>query len=306
MATNSRKLRLETAKQPLARGKLERFWHSRAYQLLNAFLAKFDDDRTMTLASSLSFYTILSLAPLSVVILFAFSRLDPSLLDRFVIEARSLVGSGGSAAIEASIESARAQKTSGIIATIISFLVVLISASAMFGEIRASLAILLRSPPQPAITEGFYKKTWSIVRDRLLSIGFALTFVLIMAVSLVISAVLSATAQELGFASIETPLSFLLYSCLFTLVLMYGTKKGLPFKDAIRGGAFTGGLFIAGKTLIGLYIGNSSVASSYGAAGSVVALLVWIYYAVIIVFSGAHIAWLLSNKNYRRYGPGPA
>jgi membrane protein len=288
------------------RGILERFWSSRAYRLLSAFFTKFDDDRTMTLASSLSFYTILSLAPLSVVILFAFSRLDPTLLDRFILEARNLVGEGGSGAIEASIESARSQKLSGTVATFVSLLVVLVSASAMFGEIRASLAILLRSPPQPPLTEGFYKKTWAMVRDRLLSIGFALTFVLIMAVSLVISAVLSATAQELGFARIEMPLSFLLYSTIFTLLLMYGAKKGLPFRDAVRGGVLTGALFIIGKTLIGLYIGNSTVASSYGAAGSVVALLVWVYYAVIIVFSGAHVAWLLSKKHYLRYEQQPA
>lgn len=289
-----------TYAQP-SRGKFARIWESRGYKLFDAFLAKFDDDRTMTLASSLSFYTILSLAPLSVVILFAFSKLDPSLLDRFLLEAKNLVGGSGSGAIEAAIESAKSQKMTGTLATVVSLLVVLVSASAMFAEIRASLAIVLRSPPQPPLTEGFAKKTWGVIRDRLLSIGFALTFVLIMAVSLVISAVLSATAQELGFARIEMPLSFLLYTGIFTLLLMYGAKKGLKFKDAVRGGAVTGALFLLGKALIGLYIGNSSVANSYGAAGSVVALLVWIYYAVLIVFSGAHIAWLLAGKHYLRY-----
>lgn len=285
-----------------SRGKITRLKNSHAARLFSAFLSKFEDDRTMTLASSLSFYTILSLAPLSVVILFAFSKLDPSLLDRFLLETKSLVGASGSGAVEAAINSARNQKTAGALATFVSLLVVLISSSAMFGEIRASLAIVLRSPPQPPLTEGFAKQTWALISDRLLSIGFALTFVLIMAISLVISAVLSATAQELGFARIEMPISFLIYSGIFTLVFMYGTKKGLKFKAAIRGGAVTGALFLIGKTLIGLYIGNSTIANSYGAAGSVVALLVWVYYAVLIVFSGAHIAWLLSSKHYLRYG----
>lgn len=292
---------VRAAPKKAARGNFARFW-SNAYELLNAFVKKFDDDRTMTLASSLSFYTVLSLAPLSVVILFAFSRLDPSLLDRLVLEARNLVGVGGSGAIEAAIESARRQKITGTFATLVSLLVVLVSASAMFADIRISLAIVLRSPPAPVVNHTWAHSALAVVGDRLLSIGFALTFVLVMAISLVISAVLSATAQEYGFARIEMPLSFLLYSCIFTLLLMYGTKKGLHFRDAVRGGALTGALFIVGKALIGLYIGNSSVANSYGAAGSVVALLVWIYYAVIIVFSGAHVAWLLASSHYKRYG----
>lgn len=283
------------------RGKFARTLRN-AYELASAFAKKFDDDRTMTLASSLSFYTVLSLAPLSVVILFAFSKLDPSLLDRMILEARGLVGPGGSEAIEAAIDSARRQRLAGPLATIVSLLVVLVSASAMFADIRASLAIVLRSPPAPVAHHSWAHSAWAVVSDRLLSIGFALTFVLVMAISLVISAVLSATAQELGFASIEMPASFLIYSGIFTLLLMYGAKRGLRLRDALRGGMLTGALFLVGKALIGLYIGNSSVASSYGAAGSVVALLVWIYYAVIIVFSGAHVAWLLTSSHYKRYG----
>jgi membrane protein len=76
-------------------------------------------------------------------------------------------------------------------------------------------------------------------------------------------------------------------------------RKGLEFQDAARGGCVTGVLFILGKVLIGLYLGSSSIASSYGVAGSVVALLAWIYYAVLIVFSGAEIAWLLARRRKR-------
>lgn len=301
MDKQGRKRRRTTAAPATGRGKFARLRHD-AYLLFCAFLQKFQDDRTATLASSLSFYTVLSLAPLSVVILFAFSRLDPSLLDRLLIEARNLVGPGGSEAIELAIDSARRQRLTGTFATLVSLVVVLVSASAMFADIRASLSVVLRSPPAMAAHHNWARSVWAILSDRLLSIGFALTFVLVMAISLVISAVLAATAQELGFSSVEVPASFLIYSAIFTLLLMYGTKRGLHFRDAIRGGTLTGALFIAGKALIGLYIGNSSVANAYGAAGSVVALLVWIYYAVLIVFSGAHVAWLLASDHFKRYG----
>ena len=274
----------------------------RAGKFFDAFGQKFDDDGTLTLAASLSFYTILSMAPLSVVVLFTFSRLDPSLLARFVAEMRNLVGNAGGSAIESAIESARLKPVTGGLASAVSLLVVLVSASAMFGEIRASLAILLRSAPATAGQESLLRKSWSVVRDRLLSMGFALTFVLIMAMSLVISAFLSAAAQSAGFLRVELPLSFAIYSAIFTLLLMYGAKHGLKFRDALRGGGVTGVLFIAGKFLIGLYIGNSTIANSYGAAGSIVALLAWIYYAVIIIFSGAHVAWLLAERRYETYG----
>ncbi|MGZ3706649.1 MAG: YihY/virulence factor BrkB family protein, partial [Bdellovibrionota bacterium] len=245
---------------------------------------------------------VLSLAPLSVVMLFTFSRLDPDLLSHFVDEMQSLVGDAGGAAIGNAINSARSRPITGGLASLVSLLVMLVSASAMFAETRASLAILLRSPPDKRPRAGILRETWGVIRDRLLSMGFALTTLLIMAISLLISAFLSAAAQRAGFLRIEMPVSFMLYAALFTLLLMYGAKPGLKFRDSLRGGALTSALFLIGKSLIGLYIGRSSVANAYGAAGSVVALLVWIYYAVIIVFSGAHVAWLLAGRRYRSYG----
>jgi membrane protein len=272
-----------------------------ARTFFSAFVQKFNADRTLSLAASLSFYAILSLAPLSVVVLFAFSRLDPSLLDRLAGELNNLMGDAGASAIQNAIDSARQKPITGGLASLASLLVVLISASAMFGEVRSSLAIIFRAPLSASKDATFFRETWDLVRDRLLSMGFALTFVLIMAISLVLSAVVSATAQRLGFLGIELPVSFTLYTGIFTLLFMYGSQTGLPFRDAFRGGALTGALFLLGKSLIGLYIGHSSISSSYGAAGSMVALLAWIYYAVIIVFSGAHVAWLLSKSRFQHF-----
>jgi membrane protein len=275
--------------------------NANARTFFSAFVQKFNVDRTLSLAASLSFYAILSLAPLSVVVLFAFSRLAPPLLDRLAGELNNLMGDAGASAIQNAIDSARQKPITGGLASLASLLVVLISASAMFGEVRSSLAIIFRAPLSSSKDTTFFRETWDLVRDRLLSMGFALTFVLIMAISLVLSAVISATAQRVGYLGVELPVSFVLYTSIFTLLFMYGAQTGLPFRDAFRGGALTGALFLLGKSLIGLYIGHSSISSSYGAAGSMVALLAWIYYAVIIVFSGAHVAWLLSQGRFRNF-----
>lgn len=281
------------------RGKISRFrlWREKVVEFVTALVEKFSADRTMTLAASLAFYTILSLAPLSVLILFAFSQLDGALVDRFIREANGLVGYSGGSAIELAIRSARDRPLAGGLASLVSLTVILVSAGAMFGELRESLAIILRSGAPPAKDESFVTATWQLIRAKLLSIGFALTFVLILAISLVISAFLSAIAESLGLLYVELPISFTIYAGIFSLLLMYGTYRGLGWRDASRGGMITAALFILGKVGIGLYIGNGSVASAYGAAGSVVVLLIWIFYASLIVFTGAQAAWLLSSRN---------
>ncbi|MGZ3693972.1 MAG: YihY/virulence factor BrkB family protein [Bdellovibrionota bacterium] len=277
-------------------------WRSEFGAFFPAFGEKFSRDRTTTLAASLAFYTVLSLAPLSVLILFAFSQLDQSLIDRFANETAQLVGTSGGSAVLAAIESARARPATGGLASLISFLVVLVSSGAMFSEVRDSLSIVFENAEPTEMPSSFIGKSWSIIRTRLLSAGFAITVVLIMAISLVLSAFLTAIAQRAGMASLDILISFALYAAIFTLLFMYGTSPGLKFRNAVRGGIVTSVLFIAGKILIGFYVGNSTIANSYGAAGSVVALLLWIYWASFIVFSGAQVSWLISEKRYRTYG----
>lgn len=274
----------------------------RAEAFFPAFGDKFVHDRTTTLAASLAFYTVLSLAPLSVVILFAFSQLDQSLIDRFASETAGLVGESGGAAVLAAIESAKARPATGGLASFLSFLVVVISSGAMFAEVRDSLDVVFENKSLDEPPTGILGKSWQLLRTRLLSAGFAISVVLIMAISLVISAFLTALAEKLNLVSMDLLISFTLYATMFTLLFMYGTRPGLPFRAAVRGGMITSALFILGKVLIGFYVGNNSIANSYGAAGSMVALLVWIYWATLIVFSGAQCAWLLAGGRYRSYG----
>jgi membrane protein len=277
-------------------------WRSELETFFPAFGDKFSHDRTTTLAASLAFYTVLSLAPLSVVILFAFSQLDQSLIDKFANETASLVGTSGGSAVLAAIESAKARPATGGLASFVSFLVVLVSSGAMFSEIRDSLSIVFENEEPTQMHANFIGKSWSLIRTRLLSVGFAVSVVLVMAVSLVLSAFLTAIAQKAGLGSLDLLISFALYASIFTLLFMYGTSPALRLREALFGGVLTSVLFIAGKILIGFYVGNNSVANSYGAAGSIVALLVWIYWASFIVFSGAQVAWLVAESRYLTYG----
>jgi membrane protein len=175
-------------------------------------------------------------------------------------------------------------------------MLVLFSASAMFSELRESLAIVFRSAAPASRSTHFIHTTWQLVRDRALSAGFALLFVIFLACFLLVSAVLSAVSEFVGILHLELAISFALYTVAFSLLFMYGTYRGLKWKPAAKGAVIASLMMILGKTLIGFYIGNSAVAGAYGAAGSVVALLLWIFCASLIMLTGAQAAWLLSAR----------
>jgi membrane protein len=166
----------------------------------------------------------------------------------------------------------------------------------MFSELRESLAIVFRSGRSAARKTHFIHTTWHLARDRLLSAVFALIFVVTLACFLVVSAFLSAAAESIGMLRLELLISFALYSVAFSLLFMYGTQRGLGWLAALKGAIVASALMVLGKTLIGFYIGNSFVAGAYGAAGSVVALLLWIFCAALIMLIGAQAGWLLSSR----------
>lgn len=257
---------------------------------------KFQADRTTTLAASLAFYALLSLAPLSVLILFSFSQLDDHLVDRFIEQANIIVGYSGGSAIELAVRSAQGRPVSGGFASLVSLALVLFSASAMFSELRESLAIVFRSGHSTTRKTHFIHITWHLARDRLLSAGFALVAVIALACFLIISALLSAAAEFFGVLRLELLISFGLYTVAFSLLFMYGTQRGLVWRAALKGAIVASALMILGKTMIGFYIGNSFVAGAYGAAGSVVALLLWIFCAALIMLIGAQAGWLFSSR----------
>jgi membrane protein len=171
----------------------------------------------------------------------------------------------------------------------------LLSASLIFGELKTALnQILLKKNEAPPEMSG-----WQVfshfIKSRILHIGFALSFIFIMVVSLTVSSVISATFSVYKdfYRVLNIGVSFVFYVGAFSLLFRYLPDKKIYWKNCIHGGLITAVLFVIGKELIGLYLGNSAIGSAYGAAGSIIVLLVWVYYSSLITFVGAHVSSLL-------------
>jgi membrane protein len=193
---------------------------------------------------------------------------------------------------------ATASPEGGALATVIGLLTLFIGATAVFGELQATMNLIWEV--QPAPTSGVWAGIWAWLRERIFSLAlvFALAFLLL--VSLVISAGLASAAalfhgpeQALLSRLLELAVSLLVLTFVFALLYKYVPDAAIGWRDVWLGGLITAGLFTLGKTAIGFYLGRASVGSAYGAAGSMVVLLVWVYYSALIVFFGAEFtqAW---------------
>ncbi len=264
-----------------------------------SFIERFNRDQTTTLAASLAFYTALSLAPLLILFITFSAGLSPSVQKNFVIQTESLVGIDAAKAIEMIINSAKDRPDLVSTSGIFGLLTLLLSASLIFGELRSALNQIFEIKFETPASETLFHSVWGFVKAKFLHVGFALSFIFIMIVSLIASSIISVAVQS-DHASIVRLINILAslvsYIGLFTLLFHYLPNTRVSWKVALHGGLITAFLFVVGKELIGLYLGNSAVGSSYGAAGSVIVLLIWVYYSAMITFVGAHVSSLLSAQ----------
>ena len=266
-----------------------------AKRFIESFFAKFTKDETTTLAASLAFYTALSLAPLVILFVTISSQFSLELQNTFVTEAQNVVGNDGAAAFEMIIESAKTRPDLTSIASIVGVMTLLLSASMIFGELRAALNRIFEVTPAAEGASGFVQTVGVFLRERVLHVGLALCFILILILSLAASSIISGAdlhSRSLA-ASVNVAVSLVSYILLFSMTFRYLPDRRQPWKRALRGGALTAILFVLGKEVIGLYLGNSAIGSAYGAAGSVIVLLVWVYYSTLITFIGAQVSALL-------------
>jgi membrane protein len=249
------------------------------------------DHRSPSKGAALAFYTLFSMTPILVlVIAFAghFFGADAA-RGEIVAQIQGLVGPNGAKAIQALLVTARDPDASRI-ATLVASVLLLIAATTVFADLKASLDELwgVDTSGRPVI--GMLLKT------RLLSFGMVLVLAFLLLVSLVLSAALAMLeryADEIlgGSAAVLAAISPVVTLCviagLFAVINKTLPDAKLSWTDAWVGAAFTAGLFSLGKFVIGLYMSHSDVASSFGAAGSLVALLLWVYYSSLIFFLGA-------------------
>jgi len=254
----------------------------------------FNDD-VMGLAAGVAFYAALSLAPLLSLTLAVTSVLGPSVQVNLIAELTRLLGAQVGDAIAAVIANVVATPASGVGATVVSVVTVLVSSTGAFAQLQTSMNRIWDVEPRP--DQGLTP----LLRARLLSLGVVIAFGFLLLVSMAASAVLSAFVGVLGSNGAATlvwrvadvVLSLALFALMFGVMFRVLPDVSIRWRAVVAGSVVTSVLFVAGKLLIGLYIGQSTLASSYGAAGSLIAMLVWVYYSSVIVFLGAEFtkAW---------------
>lgn len=273
------------------------------HAVLNLFKDAFfgwSGDDAPRMGAALAYYSLFSLAPLLVIVIAIVALVfgQDAAEGQIVGQIKNTVGENAGSAIQGMLENTQ-KKSVGIIATLISIVVLLFGASAVLVELKAALNKIWGVVPPP---EGGIK---SIVKDRLFSLSMVLGIGFLLLILLVISAWLAALGKFLGdmlpvslnlLQTLNNVISFCVVTVLFATIYKVLPDIKVAWKDALIGGAVTSLLFTIGKYLIGLYLGRSSVESAYGAAGSLVVLLVWIYYSAQILYFGAEFTKVYANR----------
>src|SRR6266566_1388460 len=256
------------------------------------------EDNCLRLAASLAYYTALSLAPLVLLIVGVVGLVleRQQVANQLAAQLEGLMGTAGRELITSILTTTSPE--GGTLATVVGLVTLLIGATAVFGELQATLNLIWEV--QPAPTGGVWAGLWALLKKRLFSLALVLALAFLLLVSLVISAALAGAAawfqgpeQALVSRLLELAVSLLVLTFVFALLYKYVPDAEIGWRDVWLGGLITAVLFTLGKTAIGVYLGRASVGSAYGAAGSMVVLLVWVYYSALIMFFGAEFthAW---------------
>jgi membrane protein len=270
------------------------------------------DDDVPRLAASLAFYTVLSLLPFVILV----SAIAGSAFGRraaegeLMWELRDLIGTASAQAVQALIQSASKSSTA---ATVLGSLTLAFGASAVVMELRDALNTIWHVPAVASFSSlGSFLR---LVRERFYLFGLILGAGFLLLASLAINAFVSAATAQLGSAMrISPPLlhgavfivSFALITALFAAVYKVVPDVQLTWQDVIVGASFTSLLFTIGKQLIGIYLGRVNYASTYGAAGSMLIILVWVYYSAQLFFFGAEFTKVYAKKTKRHPYPTTA
>ncbi len=275
----------------------------RFYQLAKKSVVAWVDDYAPSMGAAISYYTVFSIAPLLLIVIavagFVWGR--EAVQGEIVTQLSGLIGAEGAKGVEALIESAN-KPAKGLVATGISIVVLVIGATTVFAELQSALDRVWQVPEGQKKISGL----WGTLRSRLLSLGFILGLGFLLAVSLVVSAGLAAfggwangllPGWEVLLQIINLMISLGLATLLFAMIFKIMPQAKVSWRDVWIGAAVTALLFEIGKTLIGLYIGKSSVTSSFAAAGSLVVLLLWVYYSAQIFLLGAEFTWVYAHEH---------
>ncbi|HEY4815925.1 MAG TPA: YihY/virulence factor BrkB family protein [Candidatus Acidoferrum sp.] len=270
------------------------------FQLLKRTYSEWSKDKAPRMGAALAYYTIFSLAPLLVIAIaiagFVFGA--EAVQGQIMGQIQGLVGSESARAVQTMIQSAH-KPAHGVIATIFGIAILLLGASGVFTEMQDALNTIWR------VDTTSKTGVWNLIRSRFLSFGMVLGIGFLLLVSLLLSAALTAVATyasnflpipPAALHAIDFIFSLIFIAALMALIFKFLPDVRIAWSDVWIGAALTSLLFTAGKFLIGFYIAKSVTMSAYGAAGSVVIILAWIYYSAQILYFGAEFTRVFSNE----------
>lgn len=278
--------------------------HQRLWELLRRTLSGWNDHETPRLGAALAFYTVLSLAPLVIVVIvivgFVLGR--SAAQGQVLSQVQSMVGQQGAEAVRSMMTNAQ-KPASGAIASIFGMITLLFGASGVFGELREALNKIWNV--KPANAGGL----WGMLKQRFFSFGMVFAVGFLLLVALVVSAFLAALGKyfggvlpmpEFALSAINFVVSLAGIAVAFALIFRYVPERKIPWRHIWPGASATSLLFVIGKSLIGIYLGKAAVGSAYGAAGSLVVVIVWVYYSSMIFLFGAEFTHVLAQTSEAR------
>jgi membrane protein len=276
------------------------------WSLLSATFSDWYEDRAQRLGAALAYYTIFALAPgLVIMMALAGLLLGPSAEAHIITQIRELIGDQGATAIEVTIRSARSE-TLGAAGTALALIPLVFGLWGVFGELQDGLNTIWGVVPKSG------RRVIDIVKERFWSFAMVVGIGFLLLVSLVLSAWLAAFGAYLGhllpapapaLEALNFVISFAVITGSFALIFKLLPDVRIAWRDVWVGAAVTSLFFTVGKLLIGLYLGKSAVASAYGAAGSLVVIVVWVYYSSQILLFGAEFTKVWTKRRGSGFVP---
>jgi membrane protein len=263
--------------------------------LTKAAASSWVDDYAQSMGAALAYYTMLSIAPFLLIVISLAGMIFgvEAARGEIAVQLEALMGRQGAEAVEKLLESA-SKPAESIAAAVFGLVLLLVSATSVFAELQDALDRIWRAPKRTRMG------LWSLLRARVLSFGTIAGISFLLMVSLVVSTALAAIGKMWGprFADwqsllgvVNVVLSYILTAAVFAMIYKVMPRVKVAWTDVAIGASVTALLFTIGKSLIGLYIGRSGLTSAFGAAGSLVIAMVWVYYSAQIFLLGAEFTW---------------
>ena len=278
---------------------------SSAWKMVKDTVLAFIDDEALSRGAAIAFYTVTSIAPVLLIVIaiagLAFGR--DAAQNAITEQLSGLMGRQTAEVLQTAVASA-ASRSSGVVATIIGIITLMVTASGVFGEMQTALNVIWKAKPEGTTVS-------RLIRGRAASLGLVAALGFLLMVSLVVSTLLTAFGNYLNsvfpfgqaiLTVLNVIVSLALISFLFAAIYKVLPDRDLEWGDVVIGAIVTGVLFTIGKSLISWYIGSSAVASSFGAAGALIVLLLWVYYSAQIFLLGAEFTKVYANSHGSKQG----